>query len=590
MLTYRQRNANIVFFIYFFVAILIVGFYRLSLKNTILQLQETSISYLEVTKNNRMMETGSDSLTKSVSSFVVTHDLTYLRSYWNEVEISRSRDKVIEELSQLNLDIDEELVYLRKAKAESDKLILTETRAMKLVSEAVGYKDWMVPLKVAEYELSAADKALANEKKLALALELVFGSEYQWSKDIIMSNSREFVNRVNQRYTDAIEDAGAFTLKAYSITTVAFVLLIAGFFLFLLLNYFKLTRPILRFTQMLENEEAVDQNEPLPLVGVRELQQLAWAYNHVSLERSKAIDVLKLSENKLKQHFDLMPIAAIELNLNYEIISWNPEAFGIFGFSKEEAVGRNIFNLILFHEKEKYLPNEMEQFLLQSSSGEKQVMSNWTKAGELIKCEWHGMPIYDSAGDAEGWLIMIKDVTVEKMEAERILFLSTHDPLTGLYNRRYMIERLNEEILRRNRIGLNFALIMLDVDHFKLINDNYSHECGDLVLKRLSEIIGRTIRMTDILSRWGGEEFLILLPDTYIGGAVVVAEKIRKAVESEQFTYNEKVIHITITAGVVTYSRISLETSLREVDQALLYGKNHGRNIVVNGDELSSKG
>jgi diguanylate cyclase (GGDEF)-like protein len=105
------------------------------------------------------------------------------------------------------------------------------------------------------------------------------------------------------------------------------------------------------------------------------------------------------------------------------------------------------------------------------------------------------------------------------LEAEQILYLARHDPLTGLLNRRHLTERINEEIARVRRTERHFALVMVDIDFFKTFNDAYGHDCGDAVLVKISGAILRSVRKTDSVGRWGGEEFLVLLPETSYHGA-----------------------------------------------------------------------
>ncbi|MFT9487344.1 GGDEF domain-containing protein [Tepidibacillus decaturensis] len=120
------------------------------------------------------------------------------------------------------------------------------------------------------------------------------------------------------------------------------------------------------------------------------------------------------------------------------------------------------------------------------------------------------------------------DVTRYKKIEEELRFLSVTDTLTNVYNRRYFVQKLEEEIERAKRADSKFSLIMLDIDRFKSINDRFGHNTGDLVLKRMAETIKNRIRRIDTLARWGGEEFVILLPETTVNKAAVLAEELRK--------------------------------------------------------------
>ncbi len=166
-------------------------------------------------------------------------------------------------------------------------------------------------------------------------------------------------------------------------------------------------------------------------------------------------------------------------------------------------------------------------------------------------------------------------------EQERLEDEASYDPLTHFLNRRSMDERLNHT--HRNAIinDMPYSLIMGDIDHFKIFNDTYGHDCGDFVLQNISRIISAQIRSKDSACRWGGEEFLILVndgPDI----AVEVANRIRAAIESFEFNYEGKALHVTITLGVSGYySSAKVKTLIEIADKRLYKGKSNGRNQVV---------
>jgi diguanylate cyclase (GGDEF)-like protein len=160
--------------------------------------------------------------------------------------------------------------------------------------------------------------------------------------------------------------------------------------------------------------------------------------------------------------------------------------------------------------------------------------------------------------------------------------LSVKDPLTDLYNRRYIVQRINELERRYKRSQSVFSIIISDIDFFKTVNDLYGHDCGDFVLSSIARLIFGCCREQDIVARWGGEEFLILLPDTNQDGAHVLAERIRKELEDKTLQCGDISLKITMTFGVSEYSKsLGIEGTIRNADMALLHGKNHGRNRVV---------
>jgi diguanylate cyclase (GGDEF)-like protein len=124
---------------------------------------------------------------------------------------------------------------------------------------------------------------------------------------------------------------------------------------------------------------------------------------------------------------------------------------------------------------------------------------------------------------------------------------------------------------------------MLDIDRFKLFNDRYGHECGDVVLNGVADSLTQAVRSTDSVGRWGGEEFLILLPETDCEGGAELAEKIRRRIEDEDIAYGGKSFKVTITAGIAVSSDDdeSVDDCVRRADEALLKGKASGRNKVI---------
>ncbi len=172
--------------------------------------------------------------------------------------------------------------------------------------------------------------------------------------------------------------------------------------------------------------------------------------------------------------------------------------------------------------------------------------------------------------------------------AEKLRAQSIRDPLTGLFNRRYLEETLEREIVKVNRENNTLSVIAFDVDHFKRFNDEFGHEAGDMVLKLLGEQMRNVVRGSDIACRVGGEEFLLVLPEANTDIAVQRAEDLRQKVESVNLNYQGRSLgKITISLGVATLSSQSIDqdTLLRKADLALYQAKHQGRNKVVSVSE-----
>lgn len=172
--------------------------------------------------------------------------------------------------------------------------------------------------------------------------------------------------------------------------------------------------------------------------------------------------------------------------------------------------------------------------------------------------------------------------SVERAYHEEVFRLSTTDGLTQVWNRRYFMEQLARELSRARRYKRPMSLILLDIDHFKRINDRYGHLAGDHVLKQLATALRNNLRQDDIVGRFGGEEFTVLLPEIDREGALQLAEKLRRLIEGTRFPFEQDAIEVTISLGVAGAAADTAEVDdlLRAADARLYEAKRGGRNRV----------
>lgn len=297
------------------------------------------------------------------------------------------------------------------------------------------------------------------------------------------------------------------------------------------------------------------------------------------------------------------------VNKEMEVTLWNNFMANHSGRSAGEVIGKNLFEC--FPELPKVWLGKKIQgvFLLKNFA-----FTSWEQRPYLFRfphnrpitgevdymyqnCTF--LPVKDESGEVNSVCITLFDVTdvgisqTELKEAMECLSESSNrDGLTGTYNRRYLEQRLSTEFDRGKRYGGNLSFIIFDLDHFKKVNDTYGHLAGDEVLCDVSRRIDDLLRTVDVLGRYGGEEFGIILPATSMDGALILAERIRQVVAQTPIMYKEIAIPVTISIGVSELGPDSpkYEHLIHCADLALYYGKENGRNrVTFYTPELESK-
>ncbi|MDP3535396.1 MAG: sensor domain-containing diguanylate cyclase, partial [Halomonas sp.] len=185
---------------------------------------------------------------------------------------------------------------------------------------------------------------------------------------------------------------------------------------------------------------------------------------------------------------------------------------------------------------------------------------------------------YDDSGRVAQTSSMIRDISAQKRLEAQLAHSAVTDHLTGIYNRKRFDEEVDKALARRRRSGVNTALILLDIDHFKLVNDTYGHDVGDQVLIDITRLLQRHLRVQDLLARWGGEEFVMLLPDTTLADGCQLAERLRQLIAEHTFSAGA----ITASLGVtLLHADDTPSQCIKRLDLALYQAKRAGRNQVV---------
>jgi diguanylate cyclase (GGDEF)-like protein/PAS domain S-box-containing protein len=286
--------------------------------------------------------------------------------------------------------------------------------------------------------------------------------------------------------------------------------------------------------------------------------------------RKKAVKVLTESETKYRQLFEMHSDAIMLIEReNGEILDANASAVTLYGYARNELVGKRFCELVTDPEMRYSGLEGLDEHIPLSYHGKK---DGTTFPVEMFTASftWKQHAVLIAA---------IRDITERKMLQDELRELSERDPLTSLYNRRKLYQLLALEIKRTRRQNSPLALMLMDLDHFKAINDTFGHDIGDVVLRNVAQLVSVTIRATDIVARYGGEEFVVVCPDTDLEGAAVVADKIRSVIEGHRFP---SVGSVTISIGISSLkSGDTADEIIKRADQMLYIAKKMGRNRVM---------
>lgn len=317
----------------------------------------------------------------------------------------------------------------------------------------------------------------------------------------------------------------------------------------------------------------------------RKLVQLNRQLETNILNRTQALDQARQEAENLLRERDVIlnnSLAGIVL-LKDRHVEWvNGYAEEMFGYSSEEVIGRSVDFIYARPADFDKLAAESPPVLERGGSYRAEFEFR-RKDGSLLWGIINGKAL-NPANLAEGVLFIVMDITLRKQAEDqlreanhRLATLASTDPLTGLINRRHVNQLIGEEIRRYNRYQQPLAVILLDIDHFKALNDRHGHDVGDRILKEVALLLKHSLRSVDAVARWGGEEFLVVCPSTELMAAAKLAELLRIRFELQDFGLGAP---ITASFGVASYqSGESLDTLIKAADEALYRAKEQ-RNCV----------
>jgi diguanylate cyclase (GGDEF)-like protein/PAS domain S-box-containing protein len=297
----------------------------------------------------------------------------------------------------------------------------------------------------------------------------------------------------------------------------------------------------------------------------------------------RTFDILPIARDVVMEH---IPEMVVVTDAHDRVLDANSVARQWLGKNEKEIIGWDPMDV--FHD----WPQLVRRFLLNHETREE------IQAGDPPRTyELNVTPIYGNSNDLQGRVIVVHDITERKkledslrtqLEVNESLRIqlqeqAIRDPLTGAFNRRYFAETLDREVSRAAREGQPVSIVILDLDFFKKFNDTYGHKCGDVVLQALTDFLVKNTRGGDIVCRYGGEEFVILLPNTALESAYERAERLRVEYETLAVAYRGANLRATFSAGVAVFPDHGDdgEAILHSADQALYQSKKEGRNRVT---------
>lgn len=308
-----------------------------------------------------------------------------------------------------------------------------------------------------------------------------------------------------------------------------------------------------------------------------------WNQEKVFFAVSKDITELTMSEEKFSKAFNNSGVSMLITNFKSGKISEVNNTFlDLVGYKKEEIIGKTILDLNMFRgykEREKLI-QEIDTYG-KISDMEIEILN---KDNNLRKAIVNIVPL--QLNNHMFLLTSILDITTRIQYEEKILDISNRDYLTGVYNRRYVYSRAKEIIEEHKRTNKIFSVSIIDIDNFKLINDTYGHVAGDFILKEFTKVMNERLRPYDILGRYGGEEFILILNHADLEKSYLILKRILNYIRNKTFLFDGNFIKLTFSAGIASCQELSqdeieIDKLVKIADRKMYLAKDNGKNEII---------
>ncbi len=326
-----------------------------------------------------------------------------------------------------------------------------------------------------------------------------------------------------------------------------------------------IVRPIEKVTSAMLRASSGDLDQRVPVKGGDELAQMAGSFNTMTKELQRTYEGLQHEQDKLTTIIHSAREAIIVTDAADHIVLVNPAAAELLEKPTARIIEDGFLNIVDD-------PSVVEAWLDREDSSTAEIYAYKQRIFSVYAAR-----IHNEKGDLVGTAALLRDITEEKRLEAELRRLSTTDGLTSLFNRRHLDESLQKELDRARRYPGHLSVLMFDVDHFKKFNDTHGHDQGDRVLQSVAKTLRGALRNQDYPCRYGGEEFVAILPNTPKTGAYAVAERLRLDIEAMVVDG----LKVTISIGVAEYPDFDVEDQaqlIEAADAALYHAKRDGRN------------